>query len=144
MSAFFVLETAGNFSYTYDDEGNRNAVSNGTSTARYTVNPTSSLSQVLVREKNGKTTYYVYGYGLISEETNGKTLTYHFDVRGSTVAITNESGRVTDTFTYDAYGNELNREGNTDTPFRYCGAYGVQTDDNFVLSVQQRLLNLWR
>ncbi len=56
-------------------------------------------------------TKYVYGRGLIGEETGSAFKTYHFDFRGSTVAVTNASGTVTDTFAYDTYGKLLSRTG---------------------------------
>ena len=40
-------------------------------------------------------TKYVYGIGLIGEETSGSFKTYHFDYRGSTAAITDINGNVT-------------------------------------------------
>ena len=68
--------------------------------------------------------------GLIGEETSGSFKTYHFDYRGSTVAITNASGTVTDTFEYDAYGKLKSRTGTTKTPFLYNGRDGVITEDD--------------
>ena len=53
--------------------------------------------------ENNADTKYVYGLGLIGEEVSGNFKTYHFDYRGSTVAITNANGTVTDTFEYDTY-----------------------------------------
>jgi len=54
------------------------------------------LSQVLVKEENGQKTFYVYGLGLIGQESNGEYLSYHFDLRGSTIALTDETGIVTE------------------------------------------------
>ena len=41
---------------------------------------------------NGAVTKCVYGRGLIGEESGSTFKTYHFDFRGSTVAITDGSG----------------------------------------------------
>lgn len=60
---------------------------------------------MLTKTTNGITTKYVYGNGLIGEEKQNCFKTYHFDYRGSTVAITNASGNITDTFEYDTYDN---------------------------------------
>ncbi len=80
--------------------------------------------------ENNAETKYVYGLGLIGEEVSGNFKTYHFDYRGSTVAITNANGTVTDTFEYDTYGKLKDRTGTTKTPFLYNGRDGVITEDD--------------
>ncbi len=48
--------------------------------------------------------------------------TYHFDGLGSTVALSDESGTITDTYTYDAWGNLTAHTGTTtDNPYQYVG-----------------------
>ncbi len=51
------------------------------------------------------------------------------DYRGSTVAITDDSGAVTDTFEYDSYGKLINRTGESFVIFGYNGRDGVITTD---------------
>jgi RHS repeat-associated protein len=70
------------------------------------------------------------------EEAN--TRTYHYDFRGSTVAITDDTGRLTDRIDYDPYGEIAYRAGRTDTPFLYHGRYGVQTDANTLVQMGAR------
>lgn len=43
----------------------------------------------------------------------------------------NDSGAVTKTYDYDAYGNELSRDLNDTNPFRYCGEY-YDTETGFI------------
>jgi len=50
--------------------------------------------RTLMRTKGGVTTYYVYGLGLLYEETGGATKTYHYNHQGSAVALTDSSGSV--------------------------------------------------
>ena len=83
-------------------------------------------------------TKYVYGNGLIGEETKGAFKTYHFDYRGSTVAITNSNGNVTDTFKYDTYGKLTGRTGTSTVIFGYNGRDGVITDDNGLIYMRAR------
>ncbi|HJV31812.1 MAG TPA: hypothetical protein VJ558_06420, partial [Bacillales bacterium] len=64
------------------------------------------------------------------EDATGHYQTYHYDRRGSTVALTDENGQVTDTYTYGQYGEMLNHQGDTEQPFQYNGKYGVMTDPN--------------
>lgn len=68
------------------------------SETEYVVNPHAALSQVLIKTVGNKQTYYVYGLGLLGQEVAGEYSTYHFDLRGSTVAITNANGKVTDRY----------------------------------------------
>ncbi len=54
-------------------------------------------------------------------------LYYHQDELGSTLALSDKNGSVTDEFAYTPYG-EVNRIGLTDTPFQWLGGYGVYYD----------------
>lgn len=95
---------------------------------------------ILIVQKivNGVTTKYVYGLGLIGEEKCGDFKTYHFDYRGSTAAITDSCGNVTDTFEYDTYGNLTGRTGNSFVIFGYNGRDGVVTDKNGLIYMRAR------
>ena len=124
--------------YTYNAEDVRiGKVFNGVETT-YTYNTNCRLSQLLTATTNGTVAKYVYGLGLIGEEQAGSFKTYHFDYRGSTVAITNASGVITDTFEYDTYGRLTARTGTTAVIFGYNGRDGVITDDNGLLYMRAR------
>ena len=107
------------------------------------MNPNSYLSQVLIKtDDEGNKTYYVYGLGLIGQEDHdGSYRTYHFDRRGSTVALTDDTGNVTDRFQYAPYGELVYRTGTTITPFQFNGRYGVITDDNGLYYMRARYYN---
>ena len=124
------LTIAGTRYYTYDVEGTRIKTQKGEDTTKFVYNVNARLSQLLIKTENNAVTKYVYGLGLIGEETSGNFKTYHFDYRGSTVAITDKSGNVTDTFEYDTYGRLKDRTGTTKTPFLYNGRDGVITEDD--------------
>ena len=104
----------------------------------YTYNTNCKLSQLLVKTTNGVVTKYVYGLGLIGEEKSGEFKTYHFDYRGSTIAVTDTSGNVTDTFEYNAYGKIVSRTGNSDIIFCYNGRDGVVTEKNGLIYMRAR------
>ena len=129
---------AGDHDYTYNAENVRirNLCTDDDTTYVYNIN--CKLSQLLVKTTNGVTTKYVYGRGLIGEETNNVFKTYHFDSRGSTIAITDMSGNVTDTFAYDTYGKLISRTGTSDVIFGYNGRDGVVTDDNGLIYMRAR------
>ena len=91
-----------------------------------------------MKTESGVTTYYIYGLGLIYETTDTDCKVYHYDYRGSTVALTNLQGSVTDTFTYDTYGKLTTRTGTTATPFLYNGRDGVMSDENGLVYMRAR------
>lgn len=132
------LISAGQNSYTYnvEDVRIRNLCSDADTV--YTYNTNAKLSQLLQKTTNGIATKYVYGLGLIGEEKNGEFKTYHFDFRGSTVAITDSCGNITDAFKYDTYGRLVSRTGNSFVIFGYNGRDGVVTDRNGLLYMRAR------
>ncbi len=88
-------------------------------------------------EASGTQTYYVYGLGLIGQETGGEYTSYHFDYRGSTKALTDKTGQVTERFQYSPYGLLVSGDA-TKTPFLFNGMYGVMTDDNGLYYMRAR------
>jgi len=62
------LVQAGDVVYSYDAENQRISVDQ----TKYVVNSQPALSQVLIQEKNGQKTFYVYGLGLIGQETDSE------------------------------------------------------------------------
>ena len=140
------LIEAGGYAYTYGVLGNRIAVqSTLNSFTTFVVDPQAALDRVLSRTVSGptgvSTTYYVYGLGLIGEETAGVYTVYHFDPRGSTVALTDINANVTDSFSYGPYGEALGHAGSSTTPFQYNGQFGVQTDPTGLLYMRARYYN---
>ena len=132
------LISAGGNTYTYNVEDVRVRNLCGESETTYAYNTNGRLSQLLVKTTDGIVTKYVYGLGLIGEETSGSFKTYHFDYRGSTTAITDINGNVTDTFEYDTYGNLISRTGTSAVIFLYNGRDGVVTDDNGLIYMRAR------
>ena len=124
--------------YTYNAENVRIRNLCADEDTTYTYDMNRKLSRVLTKTTNGVTTKYVYGRGLIGEETYGSFKTYHFDFRGSTIAITDENGIVTDTFLYDTYGKLINRTGTSKVIFSYNGKDGVVTDSNGLIYMRAR------
>jgi hypothetical protein len=49
------------------------------------------------------------------------TAFYHYDSRGSTIALTDGNGNITDQIEYSPYGTTTYRAGTNDTPFLYNG-----------------------
>jgi len=68
------------------------------------------------------TKVYAYGLDLISQEQPGVATNYYgHDGHGSVRYLTSTSGDITDTYTYDAYGNLVASSGSTANNYLYCG-----------------------
>ena len=133
-------------SYTYDYEGNRTSKtthkSNGEFEYTKYLNDNSSLTNVLVEiDENGtaKCTYTI-GADLISQERDGKVSVFLYDGHGSVVGLANESGVVTDTYCYDAFGNLLKSTGSTANNYRYCGEQFDETTGLYYLRARYMIL----
>ena len=121
--------------YAYDAEGNLVSRTQSGQTTRYSVDPSGAMSQQLIEHRpDGSKTFYVYGPGLLYEEsfnaagTSLATRSYHYDQVGSTIALSDSTGTVTGRLEYTAYGVTSYTSGMVDTKFRYNGVAGVQTD----------------
>ena len=128
--------------YTYDAEGRRLTTTTGTSpNVAVTRDIIDFNGKLLVRIHPDFTkTYYIYGLGLLYEAdglTNA-TKTHHFDQVGSTLARTDDTGKVIGRAEYSAYGITFWKEGDMATPFLYNGQAGVQTDTNGLLNMRAR------
>ena len=134
------LISAGGHTYTYNAENVRirNLGDCCSGDTVYTYDSNSRLSKLLCKTTDGVTTKYVYGRGLIGEEVSNTFKTYHFDSRGSTIAITDASGNITDTFAYDTYGKRISHTGSSDIIFGYNGRDGVVTDKNGLIYMRAR------
>jgi RHS repeat-associated protein len=112
----------------YDGDGRRVAKTVGGVTTRYLVddlNPT-HLPQVVEEVVNG-TVQRTYTYGLqrINEDQtlNGVWTPsfYGYDGFGSVRQLTDSTGTVTDTYSYDAWGNSFGSTGSTPNVYLYRG-----------------------
>jgi RHS repeat-associated protein len=53
---------------------------------------------------------------------------YHCDRNGSTLALTNAAGAVTDSYAYTPYGEQLGHNGSSTQPFTFVGCWGVRAE----------------
>ena len=139
--------------YGYDDNDRLISWSDGAQSYQYTYSGTKDLMEV---EKSGEKTryvldvnqnlpavvartdgsgeildYFVYGAaGLVSKITPaGQAFTYHFDSTGSTIAMSDSSENLVNTYAYMPYGRTTRQE-SIDNPFEYVGRFGVMAEDN--------------
>lgn len=124
------LLTAPNRSFTYDGAGNRRSKTVNNVTTRYVLSIL-GMSQVLMETNGGSSVqqYYVYGPTGLLYRIKGDNTTYsyyHYDYRGSTTAITDDSQTITHSYSYDPFGNVIAQVEADANPFQYVGQYGVQ------------------
>lgn len=91
--------------YTYDGDGKRLRLQDVTGTTVFVydgnevvaeIDPTGTLKVAYTRLPGGR---------LVSQWQGGETFWYHLDGLGSTMALTDESGKVRNRYGYDEYGN---------------------------------------
>ncbi len=125
--------------YTYDYAGNRTSkVTNTDGITRYINDINADLTYVLgeTDEDRNLKRSYTRGQELISVESNGQTSDVHYfiyDGHDSTRILTDDSGDVTDRYSYDGYGNLLEKEGDTQNDFLYTGEQYNYTTELYYL-----------
>lgn len=128
--------THGYGSYGYDAENNRTYADG----VKYIYDTSDGRNRV-AESIDGEGNVTIYGYGadgLVWSKSGDEYMVYHYDYRGSVVAVTDKDSNITDTLRYDAYGNTINRTGNSKLIFGYNGQYGVQTDKSGYLYMRTR------
>ena len=135
------LIKAGDTEYTYDAEDNQIAVTKNGVTTKYVVDSNCEYSQVLTATTDDSVITYIYGDGLIAQESEQDYVTYHYNQVGSTTALTNENGNVIETYEYSPYGDILDGDSSL-TMFLYNGKYGVASDDNGLYYMRERYYNV--
>ena len=126
--------------YSYDGQNNRLAsVHNGAAT-RYVLDVASPLVNVLAEtDADGNiTARNIYGLGLIARVNEQGTHYYHFNSLGSTIALSDENGIVTDKYAYGPFGQLANRAGDTENPFTFVGQYGLMDEGAGLYYVRAR------
>jgi RHS repeat-associated protein len=118
----------GGVSIIYDGDGNRVAETMNGLTTRYLVddlNPTGYPQVVDEVLSSAVTRTYAYGKKRISQNqiqgNAGVASFYGYDGHGSVRFLSNASGAVTDTYSYDAFGTRLTCTGSTLNDFQYSG-----------------------
>lgn len=108
--------------YAYDFGGNRIARTTGGQTTRYLVDTNQAIADVLEEQPPaGPRVHYVRGAGLISQGRGAAISYFHADALGSTRALTNTMGAVTDRYDYSAFGEDAGTTGTTANDFRFAG-----------------------
>ncbi len=116
----------GNVSIVYDGDGNRVSETVGGVTTNYLVDTENSTgyAQVVEELQNGAVVRRcTWGLELISklETGNSKVSFYGYDGHGSVRQLFSSTGTITDTYTYDAFGNLIESTGTTPNNYLFAG-----------------------
>ncbi|HBF11828.1 MAG TPA: hypothetical protein DDW49_00310 [Deltaproteobacteria bacterium] len=136
-----ILSPAGQIDFTYDGDGDRVLMARGNQHTQFVIDPNHVLGNVVAEANAGNIqNYYVYGLGLAAKvAADGSQIRYyHYDPLGSTVALSDPQGNVTDTYLYDEFGGLNRSTGNTPNPFQYVGRLGVQNDGTGLYHMRAR------
>ena len=138
----------GAVTYLYDGDGNRVGKKVGQLTIKYLVdtNNLTGYAQVVDELQNGVVTRtYTYGHSLISQNqvlnNQWQASFYGYDGHGSVRLLTDAAGAVTDTYTYDAFGNLIAQTGATPNEHLFTGE-ALDAETGFYY-LRARYLNTW-
>jgi RHS repeat-associated protein len=127
--------------YIYNGLGQRiGKIDNGVQ-INYLVDPNGILPQVLAETDAGNNliSFYVYdGAGLVAKVTpQNQYYFYHYDGLGSTIAISDSSGQVANTYVYSPEGL-VGAQETINNPFTYVGRFGVMAEGNGLYYMRAR------
>jgi RHS repeat-associated protein len=74
-----------------------------------------------------------YGHDLISQDLDCGTSYYHYDGLGSTRALSDAGGSLTDSYDYEAFGELLSQGGSTENSYLFTGEQFDQSLDHYYL-----------
>ncbi|OPF18912.1 hypothetical protein B1L04_05655 [Microcystis aeruginosa KW] len=116
----------------YDSDGIRISQTVNGDETRFLVDKNRDYAQVLQEYTPSKIikASYVYGHDLISQLRNSQRSFYHVDGLGSTRALTDSNGLVSDRYAYEAFGEIIKQLGNTKNLYLFAGE---QRDPNLGL-----------
>jgi len=108
--------------YLYNADRIRIGKGDATKQSLYTIDNNRSYAQVLAEKVGGATAVnYTYGDDLVSQARGADVSTYHYDGLGSTRALSDNAGALTDTYDYEAFGEVLNQTGSTENDYLFTG-----------------------
>ena len=75
-------------------------------------------------------TYTNFGGQIVHEDRNSTERAYVPDTLGSTIALVDSTGSITDSWNYWPYGETASSSGNSNTPFKFVGTLGYSEDSS--------------
>jgi RHS repeat-associated protein len=127
-----IVDKGKKISYTYTGDGLMKTRSSHSETTTYAWEINSDLAQLAVEStRKGQgwfvvpdTTSYTYGEGPIGTETRRGSYTFHSDSLGSVVELSDDHGKLAESYRYTPYGESYSSDGG-DSPssIRFAGQY---------------------
>ena len=112
------LESTGDAEYTYDGTGLMQTRTVDGVTTQFIWDGANIVAEIT----DNVVTTYSRGLRLISTKIGTTKYYYHHNPHGDVTKLTNASGAVVESYTYDAFGS-VTTTNNLDNPFRYAGEY---------------------
>ena len=125
----------------YAGDGRRVARTEDGTTRIHVLDHGAGVDAVLVTlDTNGAPVrYFIWAGSLAAHvDAGGAGSYYHADHQGSTLALTDGNGAVTDQWFIDPYGEQMNKTGSTVTPYVWIGGYAVWDEGNGLYRMQAR------
>ena len=117
--------------FAYDGAGNRLRAVRGGVETRYIYDANGNLLAE-ADANNVITRYYVHGSGLLAAITPVDAVyCYHYNATGNTVAITDSSETVVNSYDYSPFGMIISESEGFAQPFKYVGRLGVMSEGDF-------------
>jgi RHS repeat-associated protein len=101
----------------------------------------------VIKETNattGNITDYLFGDDLIKQSRAANDSYYLYDGLGSTRALSNSAGSITDTYNYESFGTLLNQTGSTSNDYLFTGEQYDSGLDNYYLRARYYDQNIGR
>lgn len=118
--------------FQYDDLGHLVRRFESGAVTEYFHHPAIGDNPIVAERTGGNwTRFYVYtpaGTLLYVVDAPASPRFYHFDPSGNTLFLTDDSGTVTDSYAYSAYGRIVGRTGTSSQPFTFAGESGVRQE----------------
>lgn len=127
-----ILPAGDNIVYEYDGDGNRISKTQGGVKTKYINDVARGLVQVLQETDNTGVTQATYtrGRGLIAMNRADADSYYHYDGLGTVRQMTDDSGAVIASYTYDSFGNLIASTGTIANTYGFTGEQQfVEADD---------------
>jgi RHS repeat-associated protein len=108
--------------------------------------PNRAYAQVVkeINATTGNVTDYLYGDDLIKQTRAANDSYYLYDGLGSTRALTDDAGSVTDSYDYESFGSVLNQTGSTENNYLFTGEQFDTGLDNYYLRARYYDQNVGR
>ena len=131
-------------SYQYNIDGIRIQKTEDSLDTKFLIDTNRDYAQVVTETTSTEKINYTYGDDLVSQSRNATSSYYLYDGLGSTRALTNDAGVVTDTYNYEVFGDTLNKTGTTENNYLYTGEQYDSNLDNYYLRARYYDQNVGR